>query len=93
MQRPPLTVLNNSTVTGLGAASAARFREAGWTVADVGAVSGRYRHTTVHYEPGQLDAALELMRQFPSITVMEPRSRYPDLPGRGLTVVVTQDFA
>lgn len=93
IQRPPLTVLNNSTISGLAADSAARFRAAGWTIADIGSIRGRYRHSTVYYGPGQLEAARALVRQFPAVTVIEARSRYPNLPGDGLTVVVTRDFA
>lgn len=91
--RPPLTVLNNSTISGLGADAASRFGAKGWTIADVSGISGRYRYSTVYYGPGQIDAARELMRQFPAISVLEPRSLYPHLPGKGLTVVVTRDFA
>lgn len=91
--RAPLTVLNNSTISGLGADAAARFRAAGWTVADVGNIRGRYTYSTVYYGPGQFEAARALARQFPAIAVIEPRSRYPLLPGSGLTVVVTRDFA
>ena len=93
LQRPPLTVLNNSTISGLGADAAARFRAAGWTIADIRGISGRYRYSTVYYDPGQIEAARTLMRQFPAISVIEPRLLYPNLPGRGLTVVVTRDFA
>ncbi len=90
--RPALTVLNNSTITGLGAASAQRFESAGWRVQQVGSLTGRYRVSTVYYAPGQLDAARLLARQFPSIGDIEPRSNAPLLPGTGLTVVVTRDF-
>lgn len=87
-----MTVLNNSTVDGLGATAAAKFQAVGWTIADVSGLRGRYKHNTVYYEPGQLQAARLLARQFPAITVIEPRSSVPRLPGRGLTVVVTRDF-
>ncbi|MGB9376418.1 MAG: LytR C-terminal domain-containing protein, partial [Mycobacteriales bacterium] len=79
-------------VQGLGARSAAKFRAAGWPVAEIGGIKGRYRVSTVYYDTGQYDAARELMRQFPAIGDIEPRSRYPELPGDGLTVVVTRDF-
>ena len=92
VSRPPLTVLNNSTIEGLGAQAAAKFRAAGWRIADVGGISGRYRYPTVYYDQGQLEAARLLVRQFPSIKVIEPRWLYPRLPGEGLTVVVTRDF-
>ncbi len=85
-------MLNNSTVEGLGASAAAKFAAAGWRIADIGGIRGRYRFTTLYYAAGQLDAARLLAREFPSITVIAPRSSVPLLPGTGLTVVVTKDF-
>lgn len=90
--RAPLTVLNNSTIVGLAGESAARFRAAGWSIAAVGGIQGRYRYTTVYYGPGQLEAAQALVRQFPGIKVIDSRANAPELPGTGLTVVVTKDF-
>ncbi|MEP6698062.1 MAG: LytR C-terminal domain-containing protein [Pseudonocardiales bacterium] len=90
---PALTVLNNSTIEHLAADWAARFRAAGWPIAAVGGIRGRYRYTTVYYGPGQLDAARALVRQFPAITVIDSRADAPELPGTGLTVVVTKDFS
>lgn len=89
---PSLTVLNNSTIKTLGAQAAARFRAAGWPVATIDGITGRYRYTTVYYGPGQLEAARELVRQFPGIQVIDSRANVPELPGTGLTVVVTKDF-
>jgi hypothetical protein len=89
---PALTVLNNSTVRSLAADAAGRFRAAGWPVALVGDITGRYRYTTVYYGPGQLAAARALVRQFPGIRVIDSRANVPELPGTGLTVVVTKDF-
>ncbi|MDP9239897.1 MAG: LytR C-terminal domain-containing protein [Actinomycetota bacterium] len=90
--RPALTVLNNSTIKTLGAQAAARFRAAGWPVAAIDGITGRYGYTTVYYGPGQLEAARELVRQFPGIQVIDSRANVPELPGTGLTVVVTKDF-
>jgi len=89
---PPLTVLNNSIIKSLGADAAARFRAAGWPVANVDGIPGRYRFTTVYYGPGQIEAARALVRQFPGIRVIDSRANVPELPGTGLTVVVTKDF-
>ena len=88
--RAPLTVLNNSTVSGLAATAAARFRAGGWQVRAVGNFTGRVAHTTAYYAPGQEAAAQALAAQFPSIQRVRPR--FAGLPGSGLTVVVTRDF-
>ena len=88
---PPLLVLNNSRVEGLAARVAARFEAGGWPVRETGSLRGRIRATTVYYEPGQEAAASELARRFPFVVRVLPR--LPDLPGEGLTVVVTRDAA
>lgn len=86
--RAPLTVLNNSTESGLAADAAARFRAGGWTVARVGNFTGRIAETTVYYDPGQEPVARALAAQFPAIVRVLPR--FAGLPGAGLTVVVTR---
>jgi len=88
--RAPLTVLNNSTESGLAADAAARFRAGGWTVATVGNFTGRIPETTVYYDPGQEPVARALAAQFPAIARVLPR--FAGLPGAGLTVVVTREF-
>jgi hypothetical protein len=89
--RPPLTVLNNSKVTGLAKKAAADFAAAGWTVAGTGNLSGRLAVTTVYYPPGMLAAAVELRHRFP--VIKDSAARYAGLPGEGtLTVVVTRDY-
>lgn len=88
---PPLLVLNNSRITGLAARAAAQFAAGGWPIADTGNFTGRIPVTTVYYEPGQEAAARALAAQFPAIR--RARERFVGLPGHGLTVVVTRDFA
>lgn len=90
VSRPSLTVLNNSTVSGLAGRSAERFRAEGWPVGEVGNLQGRLAMTTVYYAPGQEQAARALAREFPGIRDIQPR--YSGLPGSGLTVVLTKDF-
>ena len=84
---PALTVLNNSRLTGLAAAAAARFADDGWPIAIVGNYNGRLRNSTVYYLPGQRAAALRLARQYGVPRVLPRPER---LPGRGLTVVLTR---
>ncbi len=85
-------MLNNSKVDGLADEAAARFERAGWPVRLVGNFRGRIRATTVYYEPGQRAAALRFANTFRGVPRVLPR---PDnIPGpRGMTVVVTRDFA
>lgn len=89
-ERPALTVLNNSRVTGLAKKAAADFARAGWPTAATGNMTGRLAVTTVYYEPGQEAAAAALRAAFPDIRAAAPR--YAALPGHGLTVVVTRDY-
>ena len=86
----PLTVLNNSTRTGLAARAAGSFVSAGWPVRLIGAFRGRLTETTVYYAPGQKPSALALQKAFPGITRVLPR--FAGLPGTGLTVVLTRTY-
>jgi hypothetical protein len=87
----PVLVLNNSRTTGLADEAAARFEAAGWPVRDTGNFRGRIRATTIYYPPGQRAAAEEFARRFDGIERVLPR--FEGLPGSGLTVVLTRDFA
>ena len=89
--RLPLTVLNNSRTTGLADRAAATFRDGGWPVRVTGNFRGRIRATTVYYEPGQEASARAFARRFAGIERVLPR--FEGLPGSGLTVVLTRDFA
>ncbi|HVE97844.1 MAG TPA: LytR C-terminal domain-containing protein [Mycobacteriales bacterium] len=89
-ERPPLTVLNHSRRPKLAQRAADRFRAGGWRIAEVGNTRRTVVETTVFYEPGGEDAAALLRRQFPEVRAAAPRPA--DLPGRGLTVVVTREF-
>ncbi len=86
----PVTVLNDSRFSGLAQRAASRFRTGGWSTPVVGNLSGRIRATTVYYAPGQLGSAQRFAKQFGIARVLP---RFPGLPGRGLTVVLTRDFA
>jgi hypothetical protein len=86
----PVLVLNNSRIPGLAERTAREFEAAGWPVSDTGSLRGRIRATTVYYPPGQQASAQELARLFPGIQRVLPRLE--NLPGSGLTVVVTRDY-
>ena len=87
--RPAVLVFNNSRVGDLGERAAASLRGGGWSVRDVGSLSGRFRASTVYFEPGQRAAAERLADQFGLPRVLP---RLAALPGSGLTVVVTRDW-
>ena len=87
----PVTVLNNSRITGLADRAAARFEAGGWPVAKTGNFRGTIPSTTVYYERGQEASARAFARRFDGIVRVRPR--FATLPARGLVVVVTRDFA
>jgi hypothetical protein len=90
----PLTVLNNSTISGLASQSAEEFHARGWPIASVGNFTGRVAETTAYYTPGvekERLAAKKLAGQFPGITRIS--ERFDGLPGSGLTVVLTRYYA
>lgn len=86
----PITVLNNSRITGLAARAAEQFERQGWPVRLTGNFTGRIRSTTVYYEAGQEGSARALARDVEGIARVLPR--FEGLPGSGLTVVLTRDF-
>ncbi len=89
--RPAVTVLNNSTRTGLADRAAARFSRAGWPVRQTGNFRGKLRATTVYFEPGQRAAAERFASTFRGIPRVLPRPS--NIPGpRGLVVVLTRSF-
>ena len=87
--RPAVLVFNNSRIGDLGERAAASLRDGGWSVRDVGSFSGRFRTSTVYFEPGQRAAAERLAEQYGVPRVLP---RLAALPGSGMTVVVTRDW-
>jgi len=87
----PVTVLNNSRITGLADRGAAQFAAAGWPVAQTGNYRGRIRATTVYFPAGLEASAREFASRFPGVERVLPRPE--NLPGSGLTVVLTRDFS
>lgn len=85
----PLTVLNNSKVSHLALQAAARFRAGGWPVPATGNYRGKLETTTIYYPAGQRASAERFAKQF-GVRVLP---RFAGLPGTGMTVVVTRDFA
>lgn len=93
--RAPLTVLNNSTISGLGDRAAAAAQRRGWRVAQVGNFAGRLPVTTVYFTPGRAAeerAARQFADEFPQVQQVLPR--YEGLPPTpaGIVLVVTRDW-
>jgi hypothetical protein len=91
--RAPLRVYNNSTVTGLAARAAGDFRNAGWTVTEIGGFPGADLPTsTVYYRPGTNEeaAAQEIGRAF-GLRV-EPRFTAIEQASPGVIVIVTKEY-
>jgi hypothetical protein len=89
----PLTVLNNTTVTGLATDAAKEFADRGWDIGMIGNYTGAIATTTVYYaasDAKQEHAAQTLAAQFPKVAKVAPR--LADLPGSGLTVVIAPDW-
>ncbi|MCW2542484.1 MAG: hypothetical protein JWM40_36 [Frankiales bacterium] len=85
----PLTVLNNSKVSHLAEKSGAKFKAGGWPLAGTGNYRGQIDTTTIYYPAGQQASAERFGKQF-GVRVLP---RFATLPGTGMTVVVTRDFA
>lgn len=89
----PVTVLNNTTVSGLASRASEQLRGRGWKIASVGNFTGSLPTSTAFYDASsqaQRLAASALAKQFPQITAVQPRAA--GLPGSGLTVVVAPNW-
>jgi hypothetical protein len=91
--REPLRIYNNSKIQGLAARAAGDFREAGWSVAEIGGYPGAVIPTsTVYYRPGTSEqtAAETLAAQFGLRS--EPRFAGIQDATPGLIVILTNDY-
>jgi hypothetical protein len=86
----PVSVLNNSTRSGLAHRAADQVAAQGWPIAKVGNFTGRIRVSTLYYAPGQLASAQRLAASMPAIQRVLPR--FSGLPTSGLTLVVTREW-
>jgi hypothetical protein len=87
----PVTVLNNSTRTGLAHAVAAEVHAKGWPISVIGNLQGLVAESTVYYAPGAAAAARHLAHEFGSIRRVET-NRAGGIHGTALTLVVTRDW-
>jgi hypothetical protein len=83
-------VLNYSRVKGLARRAAGQLEARGWRVVEFGNSPHRALQSTVYFSPGQAGAAAALRRQFSGVRDVQPAPG--DLPGAGLTLVVTRDW-
>jgi hypothetical protein len=91
--REPLRVYNNSKIQGLAARAAGDFRDAGYTVSEIGGYPGATIPTsTVYYRPGtgEQAAAQEIGRAF-GLRV-EPRFSGIQSATPGVIVIVTKEY-
>jgi murein DD-endopeptidase MepM/ murein hydrolase activator NlpD len=93
----PITVLNETSVTGLAAKLSSTFGGGGWPTTGVGAYKGNdVAASTVYFTQGdenQRQAAVALVTQFPQLS--GPVPRFFDVPGNpnpGLVVVAAGDW-
>ena len=93
----PVTVLNETAVTGLAAKVSGVLKGGGWPTTDVGAYTPKdVAATTVYFTQGddaQRAAAVALVDQFPQLH--GPVPRFFDVPGQpkpGLVVIATGDW-
>lgn len=91
--RPEVRVYNNSTITGLAARAAQDFRDAGWSVVEVGNyASGIIPTSTVYYREGtsEQDAAQVMSAEFG----LRAENRFPGIrdSSPGLIVIVTNGY-
>jgi hypothetical protein len=93
----PVTVLNETTVTGLAAKVSGVLKGGGWPTTDVGTYTAKdVSVTTVYFtqdDDAQRAAAVALVDQFPQLH--GPVPRFFDVPGQpkpGLVVVTTGDW-
>lgn len=88
-----VTVLNNSTRTGLAHDVAGLLEARGWPVGYVGNLRGRIAEVTAYFAPGSKAAARHLAEQFSSIRRVMPNRMLPGLHTQGVTLVLTRDWA
>ena len=93
----PVTVLNETSITGLAARVSGAIKGGGWPTTEVGAYTAQdIATTTVYFTQGddaQRAAAVALVDQFPQLH--GPVPRVFDVPGQaspGLVVVTTGDW-
>jgi hypothetical protein len=94
VQKLPLVVLNNSTISGLAERAQTTFQAGGWTVTSIGNLDNEIISTCAYYDPataGAQASAAALRAQFPAIKRVEPK--FDGLPAGPIVVVLTSDYA
>lgn len=84
-------VYNSTTITGLAHHVAAEIAARGWTVTDVGNVSGASSLSTLYYAPGDKAAAQHLAKEFSGIRQIKPDSA-AGISFSGVTLILTADW-
>ncbi|HVS69058.1 MAG TPA: LytR C-terminal domain-containing protein [Mycobacteriales bacterium] len=84
-------VYNTTHISQLAHHIAAEIAAKGWTVPDVGNMSGVSSSTTLYYSPGSHAAAVHLAHEFSGIRRVRPNSEAA-LDFHGLTLLITADW-
>jgi hypothetical protein len=87
----PVRVYNSTTISGLAHHVADEVEARGWTVIDVGNVSGASSLSTLYYAPGLRAAAKHLASELSGIRQVEP-DQAADITFSGLTLILTADW-
>jgi hypothetical protein len=87
----PVRVYNSTPIQGLAHHVAAEIEARGWTVTDVGNVTGASSLSTLYYGPGDKAAAQHLANEFSGIRQIEPNSA-AGVSSSGLTLILTADW-
>ena len=91
--RPSIAILNDTTISGLGAQAQADLTAQGWTVTSAATYSNNIASTCAYYDPSDPAneaAALVLQQQFPWITRV--KERFAELPTAPIVLVITASY-
>lgn len=87
----PVRVYNTTHISQLAHHVAAEIAAKGWTVPDVGNMSGVSSSTTLYYSAGAHAAAVHLANEFSGIRRVRPNSE-AGINSIGLTLLITADW-
>lgn len=90
VEKVPIVLFNQTTVSGLAASFRTKLEAGGWTVAAVDDFRGNVPATTVYFPPGLRPVAKALMAQFPEIGRIRPA--FSGISTTQLTVILSKDF-
>ncbi|PRY46359.1 LytR C-terminal domain-containing protein [Umezawaea tangerina] len=93
VEKPPVRVYNNSTISGLAAKATEDVKRSGWNVVDTGNYSqGQIPTTTVYYRPGTPEE--ESAKALANVMQARVEARFDGIQAAhdGIIVIVTNDY-